>query len=512
MRKFLVFFLSLLVIFFQSGSLYAGETPNSVNVLIDGVVQNYETTPIIQNSSVLVPMRSIFETLGAEVGWEESTKTVKAARDDCNIQITIGSLDALKNGESVKLAAEPILVNNVTMVPLRFVSEALGALVDWDQNSRTVSIISNEKESDISNTSPPVDTSSPDDLNQSDIPSAADILTYEQAVELALKNSYNLKNVLGNVKRAEELRDQAYENYRYAPVGVDLPPGTTHEDALSRAALLGLVQADTAWQMARKQVGTLEEMIAFQVRGAYDEILKKINGIKVADIAIKNAETELDMITAKVQNGMESKFNLTNARNTYNEEKLKRELLNKQLDEAYLDFNQLLGIGNSHEYQLLGRTSLTREDVNLDVHICRVFEKDPNIWLQEQKIKMADMSLKLYTFNVGMEPYSVKEIDVKTEKYNLASLKERIEEITRSRYYQMKQLEDQFAILEINLAKAEEYLRLVTTQYNLGMAVKSDLEQAELAAARLKTEMQNLVMSHETLRILFNTPWVVPYQ
>src|SRR5690554_5924288 len=111
MRKLTVFFLSLLMIVFHFSSLLYAEALSPVNVIIDGVVQNYNTSPVIQNDSVLVPMRPVFERLGAEVAWDEATRTVRATRGDQDIQITIGSLEAVKNGESIRLLVEPTIMN-----------------------------------------------------------------------------------------------------------------------------------------------------------------------------------------------------------------------------------------------------------------------------------------------------------------------------------------------------------------------------------------------------------------
>jgi hypothetical protein len=88
----------------------------------------------------LVPMRSIFESLGATVHWEASTRTVTGTKGDTVVDLTIDNANAYINGELFILDAPAIIVNSSTYVPARFVGEALGATVGWDGTKRMASI------------------------------------------------------------------------------------------------------------------------------------------------------------------------------------------------------------------------------------------------------------------------------------------------------------------------------------------------------------------------------------
>ena len=338
---------------------------------------------------------------------------------------------------------------------------------------------------------------------------ATDYFTYEEAVELALKNSYQLKNAGEDVERGKEIRDRIsnLRGFGYTPVG----PGYDYADAAERELLLNFVQADVAWQMARKQVTMVEEGVAFQVRNAYDEVLKKINESKVAELKLENAAAKMRQADIKAQYGMESLFNLQLARDDYDAEKQNKELLEKQLEKAYLEFNVLIGLEKEERPMLKGEFSPAwLEDINLDRHLPGIFSKDPSLWMQEQKIKMAEYGLDLYTYNVGALPYKAQEIDVTKEKNNLASAKEDLETSVRSLYNQMQQLLDQYALLEVNLAQAGKALEVIKVRCELGMAIPLDLQQAELAVAQIEQQMQNILISYEQLKILFEKPWLRP--
>jgi len=111
-----------------------------VQVELNGHPMALSVQPIQVVNRTMVPMRSIFEALGARVQWNASTQTVTATRDATDIQLTIGELVAQVNGQAVALDVPAMMYRGSTMVPLRFVSESLGADVRWSDANQTVSI------------------------------------------------------------------------------------------------------------------------------------------------------------------------------------------------------------------------------------------------------------------------------------------------------------------------------------------------------------------------------------
>lgn len=114
-----------------------------VRVTIDGKLQKFPQAAILYEGSTLVPMRGVFEALEAKIEWDNPTRTVTATKGDTTIVLTIGNNYAHVNGQKVALAKEALIVNGSTMVPLRFVAEALGAKVGWDAPTYTA-IITNQ--------------------------------------------------------------------------------------------------------------------------------------------------------------------------------------------------------------------------------------------------------------------------------------------------------------------------------------------------------------------------------
>lgn len=124
------------------GAILPGQAQEEIAVYLDGETLAFDQPPIISNGRTLVPLRGIFEALGAEVGWDNATQTVSAEKGETIVYLFIGQKTAYINGEATELDVPAQIVNNRTLVPLRFVSEALGANVAWDGNTRTVTITS----------------------------------------------------------------------------------------------------------------------------------------------------------------------------------------------------------------------------------------------------------------------------------------------------------------------------------------------------------------------------------
>ncbi|TSI04749.1 stalk domain-containing protein [Lysinibacillus sp. BW-2-10] len=113
-----------------------------IKIMLDGKEIKVDSEPFIQNNRVLVPMRSIFTALGADVHWDSSTGTITATKKWDTIKLTINSKQAIINDQTHALDVPPLLQKNRTYVPTRFISEALGIEVKWDNKNRIVSLIS----------------------------------------------------------------------------------------------------------------------------------------------------------------------------------------------------------------------------------------------------------------------------------------------------------------------------------------------------------------------------------
>ena len=106
----------------------------------NGNILGFDVPPIIEDGSTLVPMRFLFEQMGADVEWDGKTQTATATIDNKAVTFSIDNVNARINNKPAKMDVPARLVNGKTMVPLRFLSENMGYDVDWDADSRTAII------------------------------------------------------------------------------------------------------------------------------------------------------------------------------------------------------------------------------------------------------------------------------------------------------------------------------------------------------------------------------------
>lgn len=119
-------------------ALDSGE--KEITVSVNGNEVIFDQAPIIENGRTLVPLRAIFEALGAEVYWDQNEQKVTAEKDGTVIELVIGSNVMIVDDEEAELDIAAKLVNERTMVPARAVAEAFGCEVTWDNENRAVII------------------------------------------------------------------------------------------------------------------------------------------------------------------------------------------------------------------------------------------------------------------------------------------------------------------------------------------------------------------------------------
>ena len=121
----------------------------AIQVEVDGSPLSLDVPPALVNGRTMVQLRGIFEALGAQVNWDSYTRTITATKGDTNVQLGIGKPRALINGKVAILDAPAMIRNGSTMVPLRFVSEALGADVKWIEATQMVTITTANKTTQV---------------------------------------------------------------------------------------------------------------------------------------------------------------------------------------------------------------------------------------------------------------------------------------------------------------------------------------------------------------------------
>lgn len=127
--------LALVIAIIPATAATAASAP--ISVTVDGKKVAFSVNPQTINGRTMVPYRTIAETLGGKVKYDEKTKKATITKGSQTVELMLGSKTAKINGASVALDAAPANVKGSVLVPLRFVGESLGVWVNWNSKTST---------------------------------------------------------------------------------------------------------------------------------------------------------------------------------------------------------------------------------------------------------------------------------------------------------------------------------------------------------------------------------------
>lgn len=115
--------------------------PDGITVILNGKKLEFDVEPMLINDRTMVPMRVIFEKLGAKVDWDGTTQTAIGSTKNTTVKITIGKDYLLKNDNIVVLDSPAVVISGRTLVPVRAIAESLDCKVEWYGETRVVEIL-----------------------------------------------------------------------------------------------------------------------------------------------------------------------------------------------------------------------------------------------------------------------------------------------------------------------------------------------------------------------------------
>ncbi|MBV8671007.1 MAG: copper amine oxidase N-terminal domain-containing protein [Candidatus Eremiobacteraeota bacterium] len=118
----------------------ASALAQTVAVVVNGQTVQFDQPPVERSGRVFVPLRGVFERLGASVVYDNGV--INATGNGRTVQLRIGSTQATVDGQPQTIDVAPFLIGSRTLVPIRFISQSLGANVDWNNGTNTVTISS----------------------------------------------------------------------------------------------------------------------------------------------------------------------------------------------------------------------------------------------------------------------------------------------------------------------------------------------------------------------------------
>lgn len=463
-----------------SGVQQAGA--EDVNVVVDNSQIEFEQAPLIIHDFTMVPMREIFEQLGAAVSWNQETQTVTATKDDVTFQLKIGNSYALRNFQQIPVDMPAFVQNGRTFVPLRVISESFGADVALDQQTKTVRITSTQKKMETAGMAS---------------------LTLEDAVKWAEAHSYDIKSEKQDIESNDIRMEDASEDLEFTPVGT----GNGQDDAAARSAFKEVASSNINYSMSKKQAEVTSDQVRYSLLKAYQDIFIKQNDVKDREESLEIAQMEELAALAKAKMGRISEVEKSQIIKARTEAEQNLQTAKTSLTDAWIRLNTLMGKSKDITYKLVDKPTYSEpEDWDVDTQISRMISGSPSIWLLEKQVELAELDVSLFSFNAGGN-YDLTKLDVDKAQLNLASSKENFEESIRTMYSDMEKLKDQYHVLEINLQTAKDNLLVAQAKFAKGLVTALDVKKEQNNVNQKKRQMEEIAIQMDQLNYTWNKPW-----
>ena len=492
----------------------ASET-SSIIVLLDGEAVTFDAQPEILAGTTFVPLRSIFEQLGAEVEWNQQRQEALLTSGREAICLKVGSRVAIRNTEVSSLIDAPYLKEDRVMVPLRYLSESLGYDVTWNPETRTAEIRlpQNDPQEETSGSS---GENSDEEVISAEKPSSfgegnafsilgkAAQITCNEAIQDGLRESSACKGARLSLRQAEERVDEFYENYGYT-LYYTVTLLQTEKD-------LNLL---SDW--SERNVVVTEEQTAYSIVNAMNEISLKQVEVESAKEALAQAEQTCDTDRLRYEAGAISQRELIESEAAVETAEQQIRTKETELQGLYLSFYGSIGEENLSalkegtfpelefhlDYEPVGK-------IDVEAAFRKAKQNDPYLWYLKNSLDNADFKLQSYAYSVGGQSYELTQMDLIRARINYNSTEANLETTMESRYNQLLQLENQIASLESQEETLRRNIDTVRTLYEAGVQPRSALEEVLQNRQSLEDSLLSLKVSHSQLRELFEKPYLAP--
>ena len=499
----------------QTADPTAGASETSITVLLNGEPVAFDAQPEILTGTTFVPLRSIFEQLGAEVEWNQQRQEALLTSGREEICLKVGSKVAIRNTEVSSLTDAPYLKEDRVMVPLRYLSESLGYDVTWNPETRTAEIRSPQNDSQ-EETSGSSGENSGEEVISAEKPSSfgegnafsilgkAAQITCNEAIQDGLRESSACKGARLSLRQAEERVDEFYENYGYT-LYYTVTLLQTEKD-------LNLL---SDW--SERNVVVTEEQTAYSIVNAMNEISLKQVEVESAKEALAQAEKTCETDRLRYEAGAISRRELIESEAAVETAEQQIHTKETELQGLYLSFYGSIGEENLSalkegtfpelefhlDYEPVG-------EIDVEAAFRKAKQNDPYLWYLKNSMDNADFKLQSYEYNVGGKSYELTQMDLTRARINYNSTEANLKTTMESRYNQLLQLENQIASLESQEETLRRNIDTVRTLYEAGVQPRSALEEVLQNRQSLEDSLLSLKVSHSQLRELFEKPYLAP--
>jgi outer membrane protein TolC len=333
-------------------------------------------------------------------------------------------------------------------------------------------------------------------------PPQGQVLTLQKAIDLALRYDKNLQKAAAEVERTKELREDAAKKIDFTPA-----PGSSYEPT-TELNWNNLLSADLNWRMSKKNLEATRDALVLKVCQSYWNTQTAQEKVALQEKLEQQALLKLQNARAGAQAGTVSPSQVVLAESQWQQAKNNLEAARHDLEDAYVSLNQLIGLRSEERPLLTDNPAFEPLDVvDLEHEVARVVASSPSVWLAQQTVTLKEWAADMMFFTGQYNPYKARQIAVDQAELDAASAADLMELVTRNLYYAARGLEESYRAATEALQMAQENLRVVQVKYDAGMAIKADIQAAEVAVAQAEQAVNALKRQHAYVKLAFEKPW-----
>ena len=457
------------------------------SVTIDGQTVSFDVAPMIDNGRVLVPLRAIFEQMGAKVDWDDEAKTATAVKGSVTVVVKLGSTSPTINGvvKTIDVPAK-LAEGGRILAPLRFVCEAFGGAISWDNGTYIASVDTS------SVTSPAVTTETTEPAAPAEM-----TLTLQQAVDLAVKNNPNVK--LAAIDRDKKSKSSAYA----ARTSRNL------EDSYMDAYFNGKKAIDLAPKIAERQKQQAEQVyeitingVKIQTESAFYELIKARENEQIAANALQRADEQLRIANSKFAVGAVAKIEVIQNEATQSGARAALTSAQTNSRQKLLELNKVLGLDMTTIINTSGVFEFKAESFDLQPLLDKAGQESMSIITAQNNADIAQWNYEAYLDYYGSnnQDAQLAKEDADSALVVLEQTKNDIISTVNQTYSNYKSLEEQYQYLLKAVELSQEAYRLQKLSYEVGMTTFEEVQKASDNLQKAEASLSECIYNYNTIK------------
>lgn len=304
-------------------------------------------------------------------------------------------------------------------------------------------------------------------------------ITLQQAVDQALEMSRSLKISELEKDTAKEEREDAQDQVSYTPIG------EINDDI--KNAYITLLQKELGYQTSIKNVEALERDIMVEVVEKYAAIYSARADLEDAEAGLEDAEYDRNIAQKKLQVGIVAQYELDEANSNLVQKETALKDAQSNLEQAYEDFNILLGNSVDERPILVSSIEYPEPEVtSIDAEVSRALNNSTDVWSALKQITLAEVNLRT------SDSYEISKINIKIAELNASEAKKALETSVREKLDSMESLRNQIISTETSIKDAEAALNRAEKKYAIGTGTQSDVVQAKVDLTSQENQLAGL--------------------